>query len=214
MAGQAMCIPARDGQLSTLCYALRYLRGFMDSWFEHFGYLAVLVGTFLEGETILVLAGFAAHRGHLELFPVIGAAFVGTLCGDQLFFYLGRRHSDALLKRRPHWGPRLERAKGLVHSYRVPIILGFRFLYGLRTATPFALGMSRVPLRLFVPLNVLGALVWSVVIGGAGYLFGQALENFLGDLRRYEMLILAGLAAAGGLVWLWQYRRISGGRDR
>ena len=65
------------------------------------GYLSILIGTFLEGETILVLGGLAAHRGYLSLAGVIMAAFIGSLCGDQLFFYLGRRHSQAVLARRP-----------------------------------------------------------------------------------------------------------------
>ena len=34
-----------------------------------YGYPALLVGTFLEGETILVIAGFLAHRGYCRRFP-------------------------------------------------------------------------------------------------------------------------------------------------
>ena len=56
---------------------------------ENYGYAAILIGTFLEGETILVLAGVAAHQGYLVLTWVIIAAFVGSLCGDQLFFLFG-----------------------------------------------------------------------------------------------------------------------------
>ena len=32
-----------------------------------YGYYALFVGTFLEGETVLIAAGFAAHRGILDL---------------------------------------------------------------------------------------------------------------------------------------------------
>ena len=46
----------------------------------------LMAATFLEGETILVLAGLAAHQGYLVLTWVILAAFLGSLCGDQLFF--------------------------------------------------------------------------------------------------------------------------------
>ena len=53
---------------------------------ENYGYAAILVGTFLEGETILVLAGLAAQLGYLTLSGVILAAFLGSLSGDQLFF--------------------------------------------------------------------------------------------------------------------------------
>ena len=47
----------------------------LESIVDTYGYLAVLLGTFLEGETILVLGGFAAHRGYLALPWVIVAAF-------------------------------------------------------------------------------------------------------------------------------------------
>lgn len=60
---------------------------------SHYGYLALLIGTFLEGETILVLGGLAAHQGYLDLAGVILAAFAGSLMGDQFFFLLGRRRS-------------------------------------------------------------------------------------------------------------------------
>lgn len=173
----------------------------MEVWIEQFGYLAVLVGTFLEGETILVLAGFAAHRGYLQLPWVIGAAFLGTLFGDQLFFYLGWKHSGYLLDRRQHWRSRIDAVQTRIQRHRVLIIILFRFLYGLRTITPFVLGMSKVPLRLFVPLNIIGALIWAVGIGTAGYFFGQAVEAFLGDIKRYEMWFFAALIVGGLLVW-------------
>jgi membrane protein DedA with SNARE-associated domain len=57
-----------------------------------YGYVAIAIGGFFEGETILVLAGFAAHRGHLHLPWVIVWGFLGTLCGDQLYsISVGRR---------------------------------------------------------------------------------------------------------------------------
>ena len=54
----------------------------IESFIETYGYAAILIGTFLEGETILVLGGFAAHRGYLSLPWVIVAAFAGTLSGE------------------------------------------------------------------------------------------------------------------------------------
>ena len=179
----------------------------METYIEHFGYLAVLLGTFLEGETVLVVAGFAAHRGYLQLVWVIFAAFAGTLLGDQLFYYLGRRHSRTFLEWRPSWQPKIEKAEGLIKRHQTLIILGFRFLYGMRTVTPFALGIAKVPVRIFVPLNVVGALVWAVSFGSLGYLFGQALENHLGSVKKAEIWIMVGMAAIGGTAWLVRFLR-------
>ncbi len=174
----------------------------MEAFLQTYGYWAVLIGTFLEGETILVLGGLAAHMGYMDLTGVIMAAFAGSLFGDQLFFFLGRRHSTFLLTRRPSWTPKLERANRLIDRFQTPLILGFRFLYGLRTVMPFAIGISTVPVLRFVLLNALGAIVWAAIVAGGGYLFGNALEGILGNIRHYEKMLFALVAISGAVVWV------------
>jgi membrane protein DedA with SNARE-associated domain len=174
---------------------------------ETYGYLAILGGTFLEGETILILGGFAAHRGYLLLWGVLAAAFAGSLCGDQLFFFLGRRHSRWLLEHRPNWKPRMEKAQRLLDRYQTPMILSFRFLYGLRTVSPFVIGMSSVPTAKFIVLNAIGALVWAVVIGTGGYVFGHALEMAIGNFKRFEAAAFALIAGLGAVIWILRWHR-------
>ena len=172
-----------------------------------YGYFALLVGTFLEGETILILAGFAAHLGYLSLPWVILVAFIGTLSGDQLYFYLGCRNSEFVLNKHPAWQSRLDKVQRLFERYQTLLILGFRFLYGLRTITPFALGRSGVPPGYFFLLNTLSALVWSAAVGIGGYLFGNLLKIIMGDIRRYEMEVFCAIAITGGLIWgIYFYR--------
>jgi len=179
----------------------------MEHLIEQFGYLAILLGTFLEGETILILGGFAAHRGYLDLTLVITVAFTGTVIGDQLFYFLGRKHSEAILNHRKNWKPKLEKARLLIGKHRILTILSFRFLYGLRTVTPFALGIANIPPRIFVPLNIFGAFIWAVAFGCAGYYFGHALEALMGHLKQVEHWVMLGIALAGGAFWIIQLKR-------
>ena len=179
----------------------------LQNLIDTYGYLAVLIGTFLEGETILILGGFASQRGYLDLTWTMAAAFLGTFCGDQFFFFLGRRRGQEILSRRPGWRQRVKKAEGLWARFQTPLMLGFRFLYGLRSVIPFMIGMSEVPTRKFFFLNLAGAVLWSVTVGLLGYLFGTAVEQAVGDLKRYEILVLALVAAAGGLVWLIRLTR-------
>jgi membrane protein DedA with SNARE-associated domain len=174
----------------------------VESLIDTYGYLAVVVGTFLEGETVLVLGGFAAHRGYLHLPWVVLAAFIGSLMGDQLFFFLGRWHSQTVLAKRPLWRDRVEKAQNLIGRYRSPFILVFRFLYGLRTVAPFVIGMSNVPVPLFVFLNAVGAIVWAIAVGTGGYLFGNALEIFIGNVKHYELQAFGAIAALGAGIWI------------
>ncbi len=175
---------------------------------QDYGYLAVFLGTFLEGETIMILGGLAAHLGYLSLEWVIGCGFLGAFLGDQLYFFLGRRHGKPFIFNRPTWQLRADRVFAILERHQNLLILGFRFLYGLRTVTPVAIGMSNVAFARFLVLNFIGAAIWAIGIGLAGYFSGQALEAMLGNLKRYELALMGGLIGIAVLIWLaYQYRQ-------
>ena len=167
----------------------------------HFGYPAVVVGTFFEGEIILILAGFAAHRGYLDLPLVILAAFIGSLLGDQLYFFLGRWRGHAVLNKHPDWKDRIVRFRRLMARHDILIILVFRFLYGLRTVAPFAIGLSDIPIWKFIILNSISAGIWAVTVGLLGYLFGHTMELVIDEIKHYELAVMAGLLVLAIIIY-------------
>ncbi len=189
----------------------------MGALIETYGYAAVFLGTFFEGETILVLAGLAAFRGYLDLWSVIAAALAGSFLGDQALYYAGRHWGDWMLARVRSWRARIEKALALVHRHQVPFILGFRFIYGVRTVSSLAIGIAGVkPLR-FLALNFVAAAIWSIAVGGLGYAFGGAFEAVVGRIKHYEHLAFGLVVAGGFAVWLWHVwlrrRRRNSGDD-
>lgn len=174
----------------------------LETLLTNYGYPVVIAGAFFEGETIMVLGGFAAHLGYLSLDWVIACGFCGTLLSDQLYFFLGRRHGKALLERRHSWQARTEQVFRKLDRHQDLLILGFRFLYGLRTVTPFAIGIRRVSYLRFTVLNVIGAGIWATATGLSGYYFGRAVEAMLGDIKRYELELMMIIVVFGMLIWL------------
>jgi membrane protein DedA with SNARE-associated domain len=172
-----------------------------------YGYPAIIVGTFLEGETILIVAGFAAHQGYLKLSLVILAAFIGSFAGDLLYFFLGRRKGRPFLQRRPAWRIQAARVERLLDLHGTWIMLGFRFMYGLRTVTPFVIGISGISSSRFVTLNAAGALVWAMTIGCLGFSFGVVAETVLLNVRRIEVWIVLGILGVGAAVWVIYFLR-------
>ncbi len=171
------------------------------SFIETYGYFALLVGAFFEGETTMVLGGLAAYWGYLDLPWVILTSFAGTVIGDQLFFYLGRWHSRAILTWRPGLESRLDRVNRLIERHQMKLILIFRFLYGLRIITLLGLGMSRVPATYFFLLSFFSALVWAATMGVGGYLFGNVLWVVIVNIRHYGNRVFLLIAILGGLTW-------------
>ena len=178
-----------------------------SSLIEHYGYFALFAGTLLEGETMLVLAGFAAFQGYLALHWVIPIALVGGFLGDQVYFWLGRKHGAWVLSQFPRLLPVFKRADLLIARYHELLIVGIRFLYGFRTVGPMALGMSSVLAWRFMLFNLLGAAIWASGIATAGYLFGNALTLFLHDLKKVEQTLLIVFLLAGIAIWAWRRYR-------
>jgi membrane protein DedA with SNARE-associated domain len=176
----------------------------IEQLISRFGYPALVLGLLLEGETVLVLAAFIAHRGHLSLPLVISTAFLVTFASDQFFFWVGRTRGQQFLARRPGWKPSVEKARSLIHDNTTLLFIGFRFMYGLRTVLPFVFGMSRFDPKRFAFLNAVGVLLWALFFGIAGYLFGQLMQLILKDVSRYEIWIVIFLLIPGTLFWLHQ----------
>ncbi|GFM80552.1 membrane protein [Pseudomonas cichorii] len=182
----------------------------LQNFLNDFGYFALFLGTFFEGETILVLAGFLAFRGYMDLNVVILVAFCGSYAGDQLWYYMGRRHGRKLLARKPRWQLMGDKALRLVRKHPDIWVLSFRFVYGLRTVMPVAIGMSGYPPLRYLVLNGIGAAIWAAALGSAAYHFGAVMEGLLGNIKKYELWVLGGLLLLGLALWL--RRRIKNAR--
>jgi membrane protein DedA with SNARE-associated domain len=178
---------------------------------DAYGYAAVFVGAFLEGETILALGGLAASRGYLDFMAVVAIALAAGFAGDQFFFFLGRHHGQSLLRRFPHWRLRAERFDAMLARWHAPLIVAVRFMYGFRILGPIMLGMGRVDARKFAVLNLLGAAIWAPLIASLGYLFGAMLESVLQDLGHVEawaFVALVALGIGGALLHRWRDPRL------
>ncbi len=171
------------------------------------GYWALALGALLEGETVVVLAGFAAHRGHLQPATVFAVAALAGWCGDQFWFWMGRRHAAAVLRRFPSVAAQQVRVEHLVARWPHLAVIGVRFAYGLRLAGPVLIGATRMPAAHFAGYNAVGALLWAALLTAVGWVFGEAAERLLGNLRHIEGWLLLCLALAGTAWWWWRRRR-------
>lgn len=178
----------------------------LETIISRFGYPALIIGLLLEGETVLVLAAFMAHRGYLDLPLVISIGFIVTFSSDQFFFWVGRTKGNQFLENRPAWKPNVEKAKSLLGRNTNLLFIGFRFMYGLRTVMPFVFGMSKYDPKQFAFLNFIGAFLWALIFGMAGYLFGHAMEIIVSDISKYEAwVVLGGLIIGGVVAWVQRH---------
>ncbi len=172
----------------------------LDAIVRTWGYYLLILGTFLEGEIILVTAGFLASRGYLNIWIVILLGALGALISDLSFFYTGRVKGKKLIDKKPS----LKKQVGLIHSYfkknETPIMMGLRFTYGARTLTPMMIGTSDVKASKYVMINIFSSLIWALIYGLLGYFIGKGLTRIFGDLASIEWHIVLSIFIIGAAL--------------
>ncbi|EAT2186328.1 DedA family protein [Salmonella enterica] len=182
------------------------LRMDINTLITHYGYAALVIGSMAEGETVTLLGGVAAHQGLLK-FPLVAAAVaLGGMMGDQLLYLLGRCYGGKILRRFPRYHTKIRHAQKMIQRHPYLFVIGTRFMYGFRVVGPLLIGASRLPPKIFLPLNIVGALIWALLFTTLGYLGGEVIAPWLQDLdqhlRHGVWLILAIVLVVGVRWWL------------
>jgi membrane protein DedA with SNARE-associated domain len=181
-----------------------------EALLEQWGYFAVFFGTFLEGEAILVAAGFFASRGSLHFVPVAIVAFAGAFFGHLFWFWLGRAHGVKLLDRFPRMKRHFGKGIRVFERYGASAIIITQWLYGLRITCAVIIGMSRITLFKFLVYEAVSCAVWAMVITALGFYFGRVIESVLGrveHIERYGLLIIVAIAVGFWLYHKWKERK-------
>ena len=180
----------------------------LEHLLAHYGYLALVLGSFADGTPVMLFGGFAAHRGWLGLPLVILAGAAGSFLAGAGWYLLARQLGTRLLELRPAWAAQVARVRPRLQRWEAPVILGIRFVPGLALGGLLAAGLYGVPVARFMALNAIAALGWAAAYGSLGYLLGRALPHVLGEVERYERPVALSLLAAA-LVWIavLQYAR-------
>lgn len=176
----------------------------LETFLRIYGLWAVFFLAAFEGDLTLLLTGMLIHLGVWPAITALGVAATGALAGDSFYFWLGhgtaRRwlttaHGQRVL-------PRIERA---AQRYGVWSLFFARYVYGARIATMFFWGMRRLPYWEFLVLDALNCSLWALVFAGLGYVFGNSLEHWIGELHRVESWLLLGLVIFAALLGLRHY---------
>lgn len=168
---------------------------------QHYGYGAIVVGTFFEGELIMLAAGVAACAGLLSLPWVVVAGMAGIFLSDTCCFLIGRFAGEKIKSWFPRMHARLGPVFRLIERYDEMLVVFFQFFPGLCAVTPMAFGMSEISAPRFMLLDLAGNALWTTVFSLGGYIFGAAFERMVGESHGWWPFVAAAVIAIGLVLW-------------
>jgi undecaprenyl-diphosphatase len=189
--------------LGTWTYLVVGLLAFLET--------GAFLGFIAPGETAVIVGGLVAGQGQISLLVLIAIVWTACVLGDLTAFEIGRRLGRGWLLK---YGTRLqitEERLQTVESFMakrgaVFIVFG-RFLGLVRPLIPFTAGASRMPLRRFLPYDILAAGLWSITFCVLGYLFWRSIDQLTTYVSRGLFAFGTLVVVIGGIVVLIHLRR-------
>jgi membrane-associated protein len=167
-----------------------------------FAETGLLVGFFLPGDSLLVLAGLfcAVDKPpvNLHLWLILPGLAIAAIAGAQTGYFIGLRAGPVLFRRpdsRLFKREYVEKAQQYFDKYGARTIVVARFIPIVRTfANPMA-GVAGMPARRFASYNVVGGLAWAVGVTMLGYVLGKTIPN-----AQHHLIVIEGTIIVLSLI--------------
>ncbi len=165
--------------------------------------------TFIEGETVFLVAAALAAAGLMEPGRVIMAAAAGAFTGHLVYFGLGRWRGMQLIRTLPFLRSHYPKARQIMDKYLDHhgnwTIFIFQYLYGTRLVAAILFGCSSMAFWRFFWLQVLNCLSWAIIIYAAGHFLGMAALAVVHRFGVIGLLVAVAAVAGAGLFCYVRY---------
>ena len=167
---------------------------------KQYSYLILYFWSILEGESGLIMAGLFSSTGDMNLYLSIFIAGLGGFTGDQIYFWIGRYNKKYVHKKFRSQRRKFALAHLLLKKYGWPIIFIQRYMYGMRTVIPIAIGLTRYDARKFAIINLFSAWTWGTITIVPVWYFGEEILQILQVAKEYWYFAIPfALIMAGGI---------------
>ncbi len=172
----------------------------MEEFLRQYGYLALTLGSFLEGETAILVASSLVYTGIFGAPETVFFGFFGSFISDWMYYLIGRFNGLYFIERRPSLKARVEPVHRFFKTHRFQILLSYRFLYGFRVILPIMIGLTGVRPARFLMFSLASGLLWASLVSIAGYLAGDYFQFTPKTFEENAFFVVLSFGTFGALL--------------
>ncbi len=178
-------------------FSIEYIQNVAASHAEII-YVLILLGVFLEGEIVVILAGIFAYLGSINVAMAFVATFTGgaikSVVGYSLGYFLQRKYSTNDILKQAECKIHIFFPNFLKKPFRSVFVSRFLIL-GMYWFTLIYSGYKKIKLRTFIPAEISSLVAWSIIMFGLGFFFSHTALMVSKDVRNFIIIILAFFVA-------------------
>lgn len=162
----------------------------MEALIEEWGYIILFLYSFGGGFVALVVASILAYSGDLNIVYVLVVAGVANFIGDQFLFTLARKNKQQAKEMMNKHKRKIAMAHLMMKKYGVSVVFIQKYIYGIKTLIPLAMGLTKYDSKKFTFFNILATILWTLIIGISSYMLGEIVYKYIDEFKTYGIIAL------------------------
>jgi len=163
----------------------------MEDLIRDWGYIILFLYSFGGGFLALVVAGILAFSGELNIFLVIIVAGAANFVGDQFLFTIARKNKTQAKQMMQKHRRKIAMAHLMMRKYGSWVIFLQKYIYGIKTLIPLAMGLTKYDYKKFILFNIFATALWAIFIGMASYMMGDLVYTYIEEFKTYGLVFVA-----------------------
>lgn len=165
----------------------------MEEFIREWGYIALFLYSFGGGFVGLVIAGVLSYAGDLNLVVSIMVAASSNFLGDQFLFYMARTNKAYANDTMKKYGRKVALTHLLMRRYGSTVVFIQKYIYGIKTLIPLAMGLTKYSFKKFTVMNALATVVWATLVGYISFLMGEVILTYAEEYKYYGVAVLLAI---------------------
>jgi membrane protein DedA with SNARE-associated domain len=162
----------------------------LEELIREWGYIILFLYSFGGGFLALAVAGVLAYAGDLNIVIAVIVAGSANFIGDQFLFLLARNNKQYAKEMMKKYGRKVALAHLMMRRYGSYVVLIQKYIYGIKTLIPLAMGLTKYSAHKFMVFNAIGSTIWAIVVGYAAYFMGEVILTYTDDYKYVGVAII------------------------
>jgi len=162
----------------------------MEDLIRDWGYIVLFLYSFGGGFVALVVAGILSYSGELNIAVTLIVAGIANFIGDQFLFTIARNNKSQAKNMMKKHKRKIAMAHLLMRKYGSAVIFIQKYIYGIKTLIPLAMGLTKYDYKKFLFFNIFATIAWTLIIGISSYMLGELVYTYLEEFKTYGIAIV------------------------
>lgn len=165
----------------------------MEELIREWGYIVLFLYSFGGGFLALAVAGVLSYTGDLNIVASIIVAGSANFVGDQFLFLLARNNKSYAKNMMQKYGRKVALAHLMMRRYGSPVVFLQKYIYGIKTLIPLAMGLTKYSSKKFTLFNAFATVIWALVVGYTSYYMGEVILNMADEFKMYGVALVIAI---------------------